>query len=204
MNTKHVTIVVPGGLLTAGNMTVISEIAAKYRLSYYLTTAQNLRLLGASEGNLNEIKDLLVSRGFTLKGPGRFPKPKVCVGMPHCNLGLADTFALSDKILARYGQRTEVKPKFKIAVSGCPACCGGSMLADIGIIATRKGFDVYAGGKGGPLPRTGKRIARGLTDDQVVELVGRLADFHAANTPKKQRMFKLLDKKGFPGSVQEV
>ena len=199
--TKQITVLVPGGLLALGNVEAITLVARKYNLSCYLTTAQNLRLLGASEENLEEIKGALTGLGLTLKGPGKFPKPKVCVGMPYCNLGLTDTFALSDKIWNRFGGRTGVKPKYKIAISGCPACCGGSMLVDIGIVATRSGFDVYAGGKGGPLPKVGKRIGRRLTEQDVVDLVGELADYHASKTENKQRMAKLVDEPDFPGRV---
>jgi len=203
MSTRHVTILVPGGKLTPGQMRTINTIAEQYGLSYYLTTAQNVRLIGATAENIDAIQSHLLNKGILLKVPGRFPKPKVCVGMPGCNLGVGDTFALSDKILARFGNRSDVRPKYKIALSGCPACCGGSKLADIGVVATRKGFDVYVGGKGGPLPRVGQRIARGLSDEQVLDVIGRLADYHAARTPKKQRMFKLLNDRDFPCPPEE-
>lgn len=197
-NNKHVTLLLSGGLLAPEKMSAINTIAEKYSLTLYLTTAQNLRLLGATEENLEAIKNELVTLGLTLKAPGKFPIPKVCVGMPYCNLGLADTFSIADKITARFGDRTEVKQKYKISVSGCPACCGGSKLADIGIVATRNGFELYVGGKGGPLPKTGTRLAKGLSEDEVLDAVGRLADFHAANTPKKLRMFKLMKLDSFP------
>lgn len=200
-STKHVTILLSGGLVSPGKMAAINAIAGKYNLTLYLSTAQNIRLLGASEENLDTIKQELLGLGLKLKAPGKFPFPKVCVGVPYCNLGLIDTFALSDKILARYGGRTEVKPKYKIAISGCPASCAGSMLADIGIIATRGGFDLYVGGKGGPLPKIGKKVAKGLSEDEVIDAVGTLADFHAAKTPTKLRMFKLLDEQDFPFSL---
>lgn len=198
MNTRNVTILTPGATLNPAQVSAINSIAREYGLTYYLTTAQNIRLLNATDENIEAIKTQLARQGMTVKKAGMFPKPKICVGMPSCNLGVGDTFGLSDKILARFGDRTGVKPKYKIALSDCPACCGGSKLADIGVVATRKGFDVYVGGKGGPLPRVGRRIARGVSDDEVVEIIGRLADFHAARTPKKQRMFKLLEEEDFP------
>lgn len=197
-NNKHVTIVLNGGLIDPKTMAAVNEVAARHNLTLYCTTAQNLRLLGANEGNLDGIKKELAGLGLKLKKPGLFPVAKVCVGVPYCNLGVGDTFALAEMIEARYGERTEVKGKYKIAISGCPACCGGSKLADIGIVATRKGFELYVGGKGGPLPKTGTRVATGLSAEEVVEAVGKLADFHAANTPKKLRMFKLMDMEGFP------
>lgn len=201
-NTKHVTVLLQGGLLSPEKMEAINQVTRQYNLTCYCTTAQNLRLLGASDDNIDTLKKTLTESGLELKAPGRFPLPKVCMGMPFCNLGLADTFSLSDKIMEQYGSRTEVKPKFKISIAGCPASCSNSHLTDIGIVATRKGYDLYVGGKGGPLPRNGVKVATGLSDEEVLDAVGRLADFHAANTPIKQRMFKLLDKPDFPFSIK--
>lgn len=195
---KHVTLLLAGGLIEPEKMNAINAIATKYNLILYLTTAQNLRLLGATEENIDSIKKKLLELNLKLKAPGIFPLPKVCVAMPFCNLGLIDTFSLSDKILARYGDRKEVKPKYKISISGCPASCAGSKLADIGIVATRGGFELYVGGKGGPLPKTGKRVAKGLSENEIIDAVGKLADFHAAKTPTKLRMFKLVDDQDFP------
>jgi len=200
-NSKYITVLVPGGLLDLGKVEAISLVAGKYDLTCYLTSAQNLRLLGASDDNLEEIKGALAGLGLIVKEPGRFPKPRICFGMPYCNLGLVDTFALSDRIWSRFGGRTGVKPKLKIALSGCPASCAGSMLVDIGIIATRNGFDMYAGGKGGALPKIGKLIARGLTEEEAVDLVGELVDYHASKTGKKQRMAKLIDEPDFPKRI---
>lgn len=195
---KHVTVLLSGGLITPDMMTAINLIATKYNLTFYITTAQNLRLLGATEDDIDAVRKELLDLGLNLKAPGKFPIPKVCVGQPFCNLGLTDTFSLSDEIIARYGNRKEVKPKYKISISGCPASCGGSKLADIGIIATRGGYELYVGGKGGPLPRAGQRVAKGLSEEEVIDAVGKLADFHAAKTPRKTRMFKLMKEQGFP------
>lgn len=200
---EHITILLPGGLIAPEEMKAVIAVAARFDLSCYATTAQNLRLLGATRENLDEIKRMLKDSGFHLKEAGRFPKPKVCIGLPYCKLGLADTFALSKRILERFGNRSGVKPKWKIALSGCPACCTGSKLVDVGVVATRKGFDVFAGGKGGLQPKTGKRIARAVSEGEVVEMIGRLADYHAAHTGKKQRMFKLLGREDFPFPVED-
>ncbi|MDY0350983.1 MAG: nitrite reductase [Desulfobulbaceae bacterium] len=200
---EHITILLPGGLLAPEEMKIVVAVAARFDLTWYATTAQNLRLLGATPENVDAIKRMLKGSGFLLKEAGRFPKPKVCIGLPYCKLGLADTLALSDRIIERFGGRSGVKPKWKIALSGCPACCAGSKLVDVGVVATRKGFDVFAGGKGGLQPKTGKRIARGVNDDEVVEMIGRLADYHDAHTEKKQRMFKLLGREDFPFPVED-
>jgi NAD(P)H-nitrite reductase large subunit len=197
-NNKHLTVLAHGGLVTPAAMQGLVDIARRYELTFYCTTAQNLRLLGASEENIEAVKQAVLDLGLQLKTSGRFPVPKVCVGSPYCKLGLVDTFALADRIAARYGGWTGLKPKIKIALAGCPASCSGALLADIGIVATRKGYDLYVGGKAGPLPRKGIRVARALSEDEVLDAVGRLVEYHTAHTQKKQRMFKLLEEPDFP------
>jgi len=195
---KSLTILIPEGLVPAAVFNAINELVEKYALQIYLSTAQNLRILNIKAQDEEAIKKTLLQAGAEFKGPGKFPLPKVCVGQDYCNLGMVDTFALSRKITAKFGARTGVKPKFKIAVSGCPASCANSMSTDIGIKATRAGYEVYAGGKGGTLPKIGRRIAKGVDEAEVLEIIEKVVDFHDQNTSKKQRLAKLIDLPGFP------
>ena len=201
--TKSLTVLLPAGRLPRPILARVQELAQHYEFDLYLSTVQNLRLINIKAADLEEIKTRLAEVGADFKGPGKFPLPKVCVGKPHCTTGIADTEELSRRILARFGQRTGVKPKFKIAVAGCPLSCSGALLADIGIIATRKGYDIYAGGKAGPNPKLGRRIVREAGEEQVLEVIGRLVDFHDAKTGKKQRLRKLLDDPEFPFQENE-
>ena len=100
--------------------------------------------------------------------------------------------------LKAYETQYGTKQKFKIAISGCTLGCSGVLTTDIGIMATRKGFDFYVGGKGGPSPKVGRRILRDLDEQEVVAVVAELVEFHDAHTETKQRMAKLLDHPDFP------
>lgn len=200
---KNLTILLPGGRLPRKVLARVSELAAAKGYGVYLTTIQNLRLTGIPESELDEAKRQLQAVGADIKGPGRFPKPRVCVGKPHCNLALVDTERLSERIWQRFGARTEVKPKFKIAIAACPASCSNALLADIGVVATRGGFDIYCGGKGGTRPRVGVRIARGVDEEGVIEAIAELAAFHDRKTGQKQRMYKLLEDPEFPFAVEK-
>lgn len=197
----NLTIMLPAGRLPLSMLDKVNEIVRQKGLEVYLSTAQNLRLMGIMEQDLDGIKQQLAAVGAVFKGPGKFPLPKVCVGMPHCNLGIVDTKGLSDRILARFKERKNVKPKFKIALAGCTLSCSGALLADIGVVATRKGFDVYAGGKGGPNPVVGQKIGKGVSEEQVLDIIEKLVDFHDAKTGKKQRMVKLFKEPDFPFSM---
>ena len=134
------------------------QLAARHGLEIYLSTLQNLRLNNVPEHLVEKIKSSLAALGADFKGPGQFPIPRVCVGNPHCKLGLIDTATVSAAILARFAERDKTKAKLKIALSACALSCSGTKTSDIGIVADRNGYDLYVGGKGGAFPQLGRRI----------------------------------------------
>ena len=197
-----ITILLPAGRLPLNIMKTVQQLAEKHSFRIYLSTLQNLRLTDVPEDAAEGIKEALIPLGAEFKTPGKFPLPRVCVGKDHCNLGLIDTEALSRKILDKFADRKNTKAKFKIAISGCTMCCSGVKTTDIGIMATREGYEVFAGGKGGPFPKVGRRIARKANDDEVLEIIKTLVEFHDQKTTKKQRMYKLLKDQEFPYQEQ--
>ncbi|CAN2040967.1 Nitrite reductase [Candidatus Magnetomoraceae bacterium gMMP-15] len=193
-----VTALLPDSQVPIPILSKINELAEKYNLRVYLSTLQNIRLLDVKEENLEDIKSQLIAVGANLKAPGKFLPPKVCIGSTYCRVGKVDTLSLAEKISDLFKDRTNMKPKLKVAVSGCIFCCSNALLEDIGIVATKKGFDIYAGGKGGTKPMAGRRIMTNVDEDKVLETVETLVDFHDKKTPKKQRLRKLLDDPEFP------
>lgn len=201
---KSLTVVLSGGVLPLALLQAVNEIAAGFqRVGVYLTTIQNLRLTGIAEADVAEVRRRLIAAGADLKGPGRYPKPKVCAGIGSCNLGLVDTKALCDRIWGLFKDRTGFKPKLKVAIAACPASCSNATLADIGAVATRQGFDLYVGGKGGSRPQVGRRVLRGIDEDALVEAIVRLVAYHQEKTGQKQRMRKLIDEADFPFPAAE-
>lgn len=194
----RLTILLPAGRLPLAVMAKVNELAKKYQLELYLSTAQNLRLMGIREEDLPVLRGELAALGAQFKGPGRFPIPRVCIGVRDCSMGIGDPERISALILEKFKGREKTKQKFKIAISGCTLACSGVLTTDIGIMTTRKGFDLYVGGKGGPSPKAGRRILRELNEQEVVAAVAELVEFHDAHTETKQRMIKLLDHPDFP------
>ena len=192
------TVLLPAGRLPLDIMAGAQKLAHEHDLGIYLSTAQNLRLLNVPEQLADEVKQELAALGAEFKGPGKFPLPRVCIGKPHCNFGLVDTEALNKKILDKFSDKGPTKAKFKISIAGCPLGCSGTMVTDISIMATRAGFEVFAGGKGGPNPKVGRRIKRKASENEVLDIIATLVDFHDRKTKKKQRMFKLLSDPEFP------
>lgn len=195
---NSLTILLPAGRLPLDIMAKGQELARQHSLEIYLSTAQNLRLVGVTEENAETIKEALAALGADFKAAGKFPLPRVCIGQEYCNLGVIDPEILSKNILDRFAKKEKTKAKFKIAVAGCTMCCSNVKTTDIGIMASRAGFEVFAGGKGGPYPRIGRRIARDADEEQVLEIVENLVNFHDRKTATKQRMYKLLGDADFP------
>jgi len=196
--TEHITVLLPAGRLPLAIMDEAHHLAVRYGLEVYLTTLQNLRLLNVPKTAAMEIRARLAALGAEFKAPGRFPIPRACVGGPHCNLGLIDTKAVSARILALFADREHTKAKLKIALSGCILSCSGTRTSDLGIVATRNGYEVYAGGKGGPAPKIGRRIKKDVTEAEMLVAIETLIEFHDRKTGTKQRMAKLLEAPDFP------
>ena len=196
--TQSITVLVPAGRLPLDIKEAANRLAIENSFGIYLSTAQNLRLIDVPEAAVDDVKKELAVLGADFKAPGKFPIPRVCIGEGHCKLGIIDTQDLSTKILDRFTDKEKTKAKFKIAISACTMCCSSAKTTDIGIMATRNGLDVFAGGKGGPFPKVGRRIAQGVAEETALEMVSVLVDFHDRKTEKKQRIFKLLEDPDFP------
>lgn len=197
-----ITLLLPAGRLPLNIMENVHQLGEKHSFRVYLSTLQNLRLTDVPESAAAEIRETLAPLGVEFKAPGKFPLPRVCVGMNHCKLGVIDPETLNRKILDKFADRKNTKAKFKIAISACTMCCSGAKTTDIGIMATRDGYELFAGGKGGPFPKIGRRIARKASEEKALEIIETLVEFHDKKTAKKQRMYKLLNDPEFP--YQEV
>lgn len=199
-STTSITILLPSGRLPLDLMKEIQTLSEKYSLGIYLTTQQNMRIFNIPADSFDTIKSTLASYDVIFKAPGLFPMPRICIGKPHCNLGLIDTDELSNEILSHFKNREKTKPKLKIAISGCALCCSSAKTTDIGIIATKKGLSLFAGGRGGPRPMEGKMILQNADSKEVIQTMEKIFDYHDTNTPKKQRLQNLMSKPDYPFS----
>lgn len=194
----NITILLPAGRLPIELIKKVTALSDRYGFSLYLSTSQNLRLINVPSSATDTIKDELKRHGAEFKEPGKFPIPRICIGKPHCNLGVIDTEELSNIILNHFSGRKKTKGKLKIAISGCTLCCSGTKSTDIGIIAGRDGYEIYVGGKGGHSPKNGIRIKRKIDQSELIETIEKLVDFHDSRTIKKQRLYKIMDDPEFP------
>jgi len=196
-----VTILLPAGLLPLEIMAEVQEIAKQYQLRIYLSSQQNIRLTEIKECDLESIKSRLTRVGAEFNAPGKFPLPRLCIGKDYCKLGFVDTELFGAKVVNHFKDRTFIKAKIKLAIAGCNLCCSNIKMIDIGVMATRNGYEVYTGGKGGAYPKVGLRVGRRLGEEEVIHLIQDLIDYHDRKTDKKRRMYQLLAEKDFPFPV---
>jgi len=195
-----ITVLLPSGRLPLDIMKASHDLATTYGFSIYCSLLQNIRLINVPEGAAEQVKSDLASLGAKFKAPGQFPLPRICIGKPHCSFGLVDTEKLSNELFDRFDGRGKTKAKFRISIAGCTVGCPWTKNSDISIMASRVGYSVYAGGKGGMVPRSGIRIKKKATEQEVLDIVQTLVDFHDLKTKSKQRMSKLIKDPDFPFS----
>jgi NAD(P)H-nitrite reductase large subunit len=190
----------PAGYLPPRLAVVAAELAERFSLRLYLQAALDLRVAEICEEDFETVKSLLAGAGAEFARKGTFPKPRICSGSRYCRRGQVDTEAFSTALLEHFGNR-EVKPKIKLAIAGCPRNCSNPKLADIGIVAGVHGFEVYVGGRAGANPVAGRKIAAGLSQQEVFALLETLLAFHNGRAEKRVRMYQLMKDEAFPFPV---
>lgn len=176
----------------------IYELLRKYNVPLtQITPTQKLVLFGVEELTLQpllqEFDNLISHRGYEIKNAAiQIYSLRCCPDQKQCKYSIT-----SSKKLGRIINRlTFLKPfphKVKVAISGCSMCCTEPLLRDVGIVAHRKGWNVYFGGNGGSKPRIADLVASQLDDEEVVTIVIKLLTFYAENATKKQRTARFVE-----------
>ena len=112
------------------------------------------------------------------------PKPVVvaCPGTRWCGHALTDTNRLADRLRAELAGR--LPEETAVCISGCPNGCAHSTVAAIGLVGglagrggeKREVFTLHAGGGMGRDARLAQRVAHGLSADEAVAEIRRLAE----------------------------
>ncbi|MDD5864071.1 MAG: FAD-dependent oxidoreductase [Firmicutes bacterium] len=137
----NVRVITGNGKITAEEQRIIAEAADKFGSGEVaMTTRLTLEIQGVKHENIQPLIDFLAEHGLSTGGTGSLVRPVVCCKGTTCQYGLADTYALAEKIHERFyvGYHGVTLPhKFKIAVGGCPNNCVKPDLNDLGIIGQR-------------------------------------------------------------------
>ncbi len=159
------------------------------------TTAQKIMLLNVPREKAPEILARLEDAGALIRKKGTSFQPRVCIGKPYCKLALGETFPLAQAIYHRF-KGYPVPHKFKVAVSGCPACCSWANIIDLGFQAVRGGYKVLVGGKGGYKPTPGKLLGKAKDQEEALAYMEAVLRYFQRYGAPKKRLATVLAKTG--------
>jgi dissimilatory sulfite reductase (desulfoviridin) alpha/beta subunit len=194
------------GSYSDGQLATLAEISKRYaRGLLHATTRQGLEIPFVRYEDIPAVEKEVISAGIDAGTSGpRLRATTVCPGNNWCKQGLVDTFALAERIEKEIGLKCglDLPHKFKIAISGCPNACTRPQASEIGVhgaidpAAKRTGYTVYIGGCGGRSPRSGVRLEKVYTEDEVVHIVGKVVRFYKEHARPKQRIGALIAESG--------
>jgi len=186
--------VLPGtrmGVLTIEYLEKLTETAKKHNIPFFkITSAQRLAIVGHTPETAAQIwKELGQKTGP--KKPAGIHYIQACPGVKWCKYGRQDSLALGEKLEKAFSG-LELPAKTKVGISGCPLNCCESYVRDIGVFGKKNGWTLVFGGNGGGCPRIADIVAEGLSDDEVIELIGKCLDFYRENARKMERTGRLM------------
>ena len=186
---------VPAGLITSDQLRKLADVADKYNVSAIkITAAQRIALVGLKEDDIDSVwNDLGMKPGAAIGLCVR--SIKTCPGTTFCKRGFRDSVKMGLALDDRY-HGMNLPNKLKIGVSGCPNSCSDNHTRDIGLMGMPKGWTIFAGGKGGTMPRLGNRLIMNVPDDKVLEMVDKIVKVYTENASGKERLGAYIDRIG--------
>ncbi|MBN1345561.1 MAG: NAD(P)/FAD-dependent oxidoreductase [Phycisphaerae bacterium] len=193
----------PCGVVTPQTLRKLADVAEKYGCAAVkLTSAARFALVGLKEEDLDAAwQELGVPAGAAVGLCVR--SVKACPGTTFCKLGQQDSLTLGMTLDEKY-HGMELPSKFKIGVSGCMNQCAETCIKDLGLVGKKKGWTVLVGGSGGAKPHLAEELADELTTEQALDVIDKVIDFYRQNAPKRERLWKTIERVGLETLRQAV
>src|SRR5437899_4310706 len=211
-HTSHMQrIKIPGGILSAGQLDGMADIADRYgRGIAHITTRQDIQLHWIPVDGIMDMYDRLLKVGITTRGACADSVRNV-TACPYAGTAPTEPFDVAPYCLVIHEYflfnplNLTLPRKFKIAVEGCPSDCAQAPVNDIGLYAKLRpdgirGFTVHAGGGLGAQPFLAKPIRDFIPADDVLiwcEAIVRIQHrFGERKNRNKARMKYLVNRMG--------
>jgi sulfite reductase beta subunit-like hemoprotein len=220
-HTSHMQrIKIPCGLITADQMEVLADVAARWgRGVAHVTTRQDLQIHWVPVGEIIEMYEALLAVNITTRGACADSVRNV-TGCPYAGVSPHEAFDVTPYGLAIHDYflfnplNLTLPRKFKIAVEGCPDDCAQVPVNDIGFYAKerdgRHGFSVWAGGGLGSQALLAQLVADFVpADDALIwcEAIVRVQHRHAERKNRKRARMKYVLKRmgleAFRAAIEE-
>jgi sulfite reductase beta subunit-like hemoprotein len=210
---------IPQGVLTAGQLRVIAEVAEAHSRGFaHVTTRQNLQLHFVAVRGAEAAMRRLAEAGVTTREACGNAVRNV-TACPFAGVAADEVFDVTpyaeavSRHFLRHPLSSALPRKFKIAFEGCPEDHAAASIHDLGFVATtteggRRAFVVRAAGGTSTVPVSAPVLVDALPAAEVLELCEAvLRVFHRLGDRRNRhanRMKFLVRKLGFEGFRAEV
>jgi len=206
----------PAGNFKTKQLNVLQGIADRFAKGFvHLTTRQGIEVPFIRFEDIDAVEEEIRKAGIEAGTSGpRLRTITSCPGNNWCKRGLIDTFRLYDRIEKELGIKCAMNlpHKFKIVLSGCPNKCTRAEASEIGIHGVvagtgserKAGYTVYIGGCGGVMPRTGFRLEKIYTEDEVLSIIEKVVTFFKRRAKPRQRLALLIEEVGKDAFLREL
>jgi len=187
---------IPCGVVKSDTLRKLADVADKHNAAALkITSAARIAIVGVDENDVDAIwAELGMSPGFAVGLCVR--STKACPGTTFCKRGMQDSLSVGLKLDEKYNGM-ELPGKLKIGVSGCPNQCAETCIKDIGLVGTKNGWRLLAGGNGGGRPRLSQELTRDLSAEQALGLIDKIIELYKSNGKPHQRLGAMIEKMGF-------
>ena len=202
METYAIAPYIPGGLVDPATLRKIADVAEKYNVKLIkMNSEHRIGFYGIKEENIDNIYADLGMKPGGLSGK-IVRATKFCIGNTSCKKAYQNTIKLGLRIDEKFF-KIPTPNKIKISLSGCPNSCGESAVRDIGLIGAKNGWKLLVGGTCGLEVKKGKLLAKNLSNDEVIEIMGKIIDYYKEKNIEK-RMGSFIDRIGFNKFKKEI
>jgi len=189
----------PLGSVTAETLDAINSVVQDFGLpGIRVTGRQRIQILGVPEGKVREIIERLGEVGEACKY-----FVQACAGSTACHFGVQDSIEMGAKLEA-YLNKFSLPTKLKSGVSGCSMSCAESYVRDVGMVGTATGWTILFGGNAGKGVRKADVLAKGVSPEEGLEIIGKALDFYAKNAKKKERTARFAERVGIDAILEAV
>ncbi|MCR2804245.1 nitrite reductase [Paenibacillus soyae] len=184
------TIQVGGTLFTPAQLAAIGALAGE-EAKIEMTPFKQLYIevpFDRREHIVNELRNA----GLEITPPGFVVKSLIacnfCKGAEEA--GLETALFLNEAIAG-----IETPVPLKVGFAGCGLGTSEPLLKDIGIVKMRDTFDIYVGGEPKGLKASvAKRLASGISGDDLVSAITAIIDYYKANAKGKEKFSRFVDR----------
>ncbi len=189
----NVRLVVPAGVISAGKMAKICELAEKYGSGIVMPTVRfSMEIPGIAYENVENVMKFCDEEGIIYGGTGAKVRPIVSCKGTECKWSLIDTQKVSMEIHDAY-YAAPAHHKFKINVTGCPNNCVKVQFNDIGIMGAPNGMvKLFVGGRAGRKVFPGIEVGK-IKAENVLKAIDVCLEFYRKHGKAKERFGVMLE-----------